>query len=72
MRNRVLLVLMAGVLLAAGTTPRAEPPQQPARKLLDKSTFFQMESIASPIISPDGATIVFSRGYVDINAHYRS
>ncbi|MGE5358437.1 MAG: S9 family peptidase [Bacteroidales bacterium] len=40
---------------------------QPARaKHLDNDTFFQMESVSSPQISPDGSQIVFSRGFVDI------
>jgi len=39
--------------------------QQPKR-YLDKSTFFDMESVSSPRISPDGSTVLFSRGYVDI------
>ncbi len=61
MRNRVLFVVVVGALVAASAAPGAQQPKQ-----LDKSTFFQMESVASPIISPDGATVVFSRGYVDI------
>ncbi len=34
-------------------------------KVLDKETFFDMETIASPHISPDGSSIVFTRGFVD-------
>jgi dipeptidyl aminopeptidase/acylaminoacyl peptidase len=48
------LVLLAGSMLAAQT-------KQP----LDTETFFQMESVASPAISPDGKLIVFARSYVD-------
>lgn len=36
-----------------------------APKLLDTESFFQMESVANPAISPDGQLIVFSRSYVD-------
>ena len=36
-----------------------------ASKLIDKETFFQMESIANPVIAPDGSQIVFTRGFVD-------
>lgn len=61
MRHRPLALLVAGLLVAAGAVASAQKA-----KLLDKSTFFQMESVSSPIISPDGGTIVFSRGYVDI------
>ncbi len=35
-------------------------------KLLDKDTFFQMESIANPVIAPDGSQIVFTRGFFDV------
>ena len=61
MRHRPLALLVAGLLVAAGAVASAQKA-----KLLDQSTYFQMESVSSPIISPDGGTIVFSRGYVDI------
>ena len=35
-------------------------------KVLDKETYFQMESITNPSISPDGTQIVFSRGWADV------
>jgi Tol biopolymer transport system component len=35
-------------------------------KVLDKETYFQMESITNPSISPDGSQIVFSRGWADV------
>src|SRR5262245_44780342 len=38
----------------------------PKPKLLDKETFFQMESIANPVIAPDGSQVVFTRGFVDV------
>ncbi|MDX2178264.1 MAG: S9 family peptidase [Bryobacteraceae bacterium] len=34
-------------------------------KPLDTDTFFEMESVASPAISPDGTLIAFSRSWVD-------
>ncbi len=37
----------------------------PAPGSLDKTTFFQMESLSNPEISPDGRVVVFSRGFVD-------
>jgi dipeptidyl aminopeptidase/acylaminoacyl peptidase len=40
-------------------------PAQNKPKVLDKETFFDMETIAGANISPDGSSIVFSRGYVD-------
>ena len=33
--------------------------------LLTKETFMEMESVRSPMISPDGSQILFSRGWVD-------
>jgi dipeptidyl aminopeptidase/acylaminoacyl peptidase len=33
---------------------------------LDNDTFFQMESVSNPQISPDGSQVVFTRGFVDI------
>ena len=49
---------------AAQQNPAA--PQNPTKKYMDKSTFFEMESVSNPQISPDGTTVLFSRGYVDI------
>jgi dipeptidyl aminopeptidase/acylaminoacyl peptidase len=62
MRRRVLPLSLVFALWSFGTaTPIAQKS-----KYLDKSTFFQMESITSPAISPEGDTILFSRGYVDL------
>lgn len=36
-----------------------------SRKVLDKSTFYDMESVTGPAISPDGKLIVFTRSFVD-------
>jgi dipeptidyl aminopeptidase/acylaminoacyl peptidase len=62
MRHRVLPLSLCFVLLSYGAA--ALIAQKP--KYLDKSTFFQMESVTSPAMSPDGSTILFSRGYVDL------
>ena len=56
--------LLAVVLVAAVVRPAAGQPPRP--KLLDKDTFFQMESVSNPQIAPDGSQVVFSRGFVDI------
>src|SRR5512134_3048942 len=61
MRRRVLPGSLALVLLSLGATPWAQKT-----RYLDKSTFFQMESVSSPAISPDAATVLFSRGFVDV------
>jgi Tol biopolymer transport system component len=62
MWRRVLPLTLVFALWSYGTaTPLAQTP-----KYLDKSTYFQMESMTSPAIAPDGETILFSRGYVDL------
>jgi dipeptidyl aminopeptidase/acylaminoacyl peptidase len=38
---------------------------QPKPHYLDKETFFQMETVTAPDISPDGSQIVFTRGWTD-------
>ena len=38
---------------------------KPAPKVLDNDTFFEMESLGAPAISPDGSQIVFTRSHVD-------
>jgi len=49
-------------LLALLTAPLAAQQQ---KKGLDDETLFEMESISSPAISPDGKQIVFTRGWAD-------
>ena len=56
--------LLAVALATAIVVPAAAQPPKP--KLLDKDTFFQMETVSGPQIAPDGSQIVFSRGFVDI------
>ena len=51
----LILFLASRVLLAGEKKP----------KLLDKTTFMEMESIGSPNISPDGKHILFTRRWVD-------
>ena len=46
---------------------------QAKKRLLDKETFMDMESVSNPSISPDGKTIVFTRTWVDkVKDEYRS
>jgi dipeptidyl aminopeptidase/acylaminoacyl peptidase len=56
-------VVFVGFSLAAEKTP----------KLLETETYFEMESVGAPQISPDGKFIIFTRGWVDkINDQSRS
>src|SRR5438270_2081319 len=50
------LILFAAATYAADTKP----------KYLDKETYFQMESISNPEISPDGGQIAFTRSWADM------
>ncbi|MCX6595822.1 MAG: S9 family peptidase [Acidobacteria bacterium] len=56
---RILIFSTLAALLATA------PPVLSQTKGLDHDTFFDMESVASPAISPDGALIVFSRSWAD-------
>jgi dipeptidyl aminopeptidase/acylaminoacyl peptidase len=60
--TRVVAVLTCLLPVAGVLCPEALA--QP-RRLLDKTTFFEMESVSNPRISPDGTTIVFTRGFAD-------
>jgi len=60
-RRWMLASLAAALVVWSSASPGAQ-----ARKYLDKATFFQMESVSSPQISPDGATVLFSRGFTDM------
>ena len=57
---RCLLVVALLFAIAVPVAAQSKP------KYLDKETFFQMESVSNPQISPDGTQIVFSRGFVDL------
>ncbi|HRB13550.1 MAG TPA: S9 family peptidase, partial [Vicinamibacteria bacterium] len=61
MFNRRSTRLAAAAILGIAISSQA----QTASKVLDKETFFQMESISNPVIAPDGSQIVFTRGFVD-------
>jgi len=56
--------LLAAALAVAIVPPAAAQTSKP--KYPDKETFFQMESVSGPQISPDGSQVVFSRGFVDL------
>lgn len=52
--------LLLSLLLAASAFA------QPKTRYLDKDTFFEMETVTAPDISPDGGQIVFTRGWTDV------
>jgi len=60
MLRRVSLPVVV-IALAFAAAPTAQKP-----KYFEKATFYDMESVSNPAISPDGTTILFSRGYVDM------
>lgn len=75
--KRIVVVLLAACMLtgfaAAQTAAPAAPPAPKAPRLLTMETYFDMESISGPRISPDGRDILFSRGWVDpVNDQPRS
>jgi dipeptidyl aminopeptidase/acylaminoacyl peptidase len=59
MRRRILSAAVAAMLVSVQLASAQGP------RLLTDDTFFQMESVASPQISPDGTQVIFSRGFVD-------
>src|SRR5262245_23996114 len=63
-RHRFLIALAA--LVAAQWSLQRAPAAQQSPKYLDKDTFFKMETVSNPEISPDGSQVVFGRGFVDI------
>ena len=66
MRTRCRIVITLAIALCwIGAAPQAQKPDRGLR-YLDKATFFDMESVSNPQISPDGSTVLFSRGFVDL------
>jgi dipeptidyl aminopeptidase/acylaminoacyl peptidase len=63
MTNRVIVVALALAVGWLGAGPEAQQ-----KRLFDKATFYDMESVSSPQISPDGTTVIFSRGFVDLRS----
>ena len=53
--NRFLLTV---AVVTVVVLPAAAQPTKP--RVLDKDTFFQMESVSNPRISPDGSEIAFA------------
>ncbi len=64
MKKHLIWVLMIWWAAGAAASWAAESGQKSAR-LLEAETFFDMESVVSPSISPDGKNILFSRTWID-------
>jgi dipeptidyl aminopeptidase/acylaminoacyl peptidase len=63
-----VFVLLIGVVFVGFSLAAEKLP-----KLLETETYFEMESVGAPQISPDGQFIIFTRGWVDkINDQSRS
>ena len=63
-----VFVLLIGVVFVGFSLAAEKLP-----KLLETETYFEMESVGAPQISPDGKFIIFTRGWVDkINDQSRS
>ncbi len=66
-RIQLAFVLLLPLSLLATAVAQNKP------RLLDKDTFFEMESVGNPEISPDGRQIIFTRTWVDkMKDQYRS
>ncbi len=61
MWSRVSRIAFIVAFVWLGTSPDAQQ-----KRLFDKATFYDMESVSAPRISPDGSTVLFTRGYVDV------
>lgn len=61
MWSRVSRIAFILAFVWLGTSPDAQQ-----KRLFDKATFYDMESVSAPRISPDGSTVLFTRGYVDV------
>ncbi len=51
--------------LTAAVVPRGSALAQQPRQTLTVADFLDLERVGSPVISPDGKTILFDRGFVD-------
>jgi len=69
---RVLRLVVVVCVFASSFATAPGATQAPAKKYLDKATFFHMESVSNPQISPDGTTVLFSRSFVDIMKDQRA
>lgn len=63
MSKKSAQVLILGILVLSASGNASQAIEE--HKLLTKDTFMEMESIGSPMISPDGGEILFSRRWVD-------
>ena len=58
--------IAALVVLALVVAPAASAPQDPMANRLTLDLYTRVEGVGSPSISPDGATILYTRSFVDM------
>jgi dipeptidyl aminopeptidase/acylaminoacyl peptidase len=63
--KRIHACVVMFVVCALCLGPAVSRASAQGHKLLTDETFMEMESVRSPMISPDGRHILFSRGWVD-------
>ncbi len=63
--KKIHACLVMFVVCALCLGPAVSRASAQGHKLLTDETFMEMESVRSPMISPDGQHILFSRGWVD-------
>jgi dipeptidyl aminopeptidase/acylaminoacyl peptidase len=63
MKRFIIALAILGCAAAIGLSRNAQ--EKKPYKLLDTETYMEMESVASPAISPDGKNIIFTRVWVD-------
>ncbi len=67
LRNRIYVAVLIVLLLcvAAPLGAQTRTPARPPARNLTLDTYFEMESVSDPQISPDGKQIVYARGWID-------
>ena len=62
-KSRLLLTAIPLMVFVSSMPSRGGEDRSP--RLLTKETFMEMETVRSPVISPDGKQIIFTRGWID-------
>ncbi|MCH8333875.1 PD40 domain-containing protein, partial [Candidatus Sumerlaeota bacterium] len=62
-KSRLLLTAIPLMVFVSSMPSRGGEDRSP--RLLTKETFMEMETVRSPVISPDGKQIIFTRGWIN-------